>query len=708
MKKLLFFLVFIGFCASLSAQNRQLTLEDAVLYYKKGLLAKNLSGFNWPKQADTYSTMDEDNKVLTFYHPFSQKPATTLTVTQVKSGLESFPFLNWIDGDHFYFTQEDELYLYAIKEDVLAEVLSFPSSLAQNTDFSIKGERIAFTIDNNLYVADNKNKQLAITTNKNKNIVSGQAIARYEFGIGKGTFWSPSGKYLAYYQKDETQVANYPLVNINNTPATLENIKYPMIGQGSEIPSAWVYSTLTGKSIRLETKLDDHYITNLGWGANDKYVYIAEVNRDQNHMRLNKYNAKTGKFVAMLFEEKNEKWVEPEHPPFFTPFQKNKMFWLSERDGYMNIYQFNLRTKKTKQLTNNQWVTKKIIGYNPQINALIYTGTGDNPMNTHAFLYDFNTGKQTQITQQEGVHSVSLAGNNNEYLVTQFSSPTAARSIGFYDLNTRKYQAIFQAPNPLKKVVMGQTEIINLKSYDGSDLYARLIKPSHFDPAKKYPVLVYVYGGPHAQMVVNRWNYGAPYWMNWMAEQGYLIFTLDGHGSGNRGFKFESEIFRNLGEHEMQDQLIGVDWLKRQKFVDGNRLAVHGWSYGGFMTTSLMLRKPGVFTTGVAGGPVIDWRWYEVMYGERYMDTEATNPEGFRATSLLNYVKNLEGNLLTIHGMVDDVVVPQHNYSFLQKCVDEGVQTDFFPYPMHKHNVRGDDRVHLMKKVLDYIITHNK
>ncbi len=707
MKKLFFLLLLTLLYSVTHAQNRKISLEDAVLYYKKGLLAKNLNRFNWANHASSYTTMDDENKIMTFHDPFS-KTSNTLSAFQVKSGLESFPYLNWINGNEFYFTQEEDVFLYDVKAKSLKKILSYPASLAQNTDYNSKGKRMAFTIENNLFIADEKNNKIAVTQNTDKNIVSGQAIARYEFGISKGTFWSPSGKYLAYYQKDESNVADYPLVNINTTPATLNNIKYPMIGQGSEIPSAWVYSTLSGKSVRLQTKLDDHYITNLGWDNKEKCVYIAEVNRDQNHMRLNKYNAKTGKFVAMLFEEKNDKWVEPEHAPFFTPFQKKKMFWLSERDGYMNIYQYNIRTKKATQLTNNHWVIKKIIGYSPALNSLVYTGTGANPMNTLAFMYNLNTGKQTQITRQEGVHEVSLAGKNNEYLVTKFSSPKTSRSIGVYNLLTGKYQSLFEAPNPLKDVVVGKTEIITLKSYDGSDLYARVIKPSNFDPSKKYPVLVYVYGGPHAQMVVNRWNYGAPYWMQWMAEQGYIIFTIDGHGSGNRGFKFESEIFRNLGEHEMQDQLIGVDWLKRQSYVDANRLAVHGWSYGGFMTTSLMLRKPGVFSTGVAGGPVIDWKWYEVMYGERYMDTEATNPEGFEATSLLNYVKNLKGNLLTIHGMVDDVVVPQHNYSFLKKCVEEGVQTDFFPYPMHKHNVRGEDRVHLMRKVLDYIIEHNK
>jgi dipeptidyl-peptidase-4 len=268
---------------------------------------------------------------------------------------------------------------------------------------------------------------------------------------------------------------------------------------------------------------------------------------------------------------------------------------------------------------------------------------------------------------------------------------------------------LLESANKYDEYTIGSAEIKTIKAADGTtDLHTRLIKPSTFDPSKKYPVLVYVYGGPHAQMITNSFLDGANLWMYWMAEQGYLVFTVDNRGSDNRGFAFESVIHRNLGVNEMDDQLKGVDYLKSLPYVDANRLAVHGWSYGGFMTTSLMLRKPDVFKVGVAGGPVTDWNYYEIMYGERYMDTPAENKEGFEQSSTLNYVKNLKGKLLLIHGTSDDVVVMQNNFSLIKKFVEAQKQVDFFPYPMHKHNVQGKDRVHLMKKVLDYVIENNK
>jgi dipeptidyl-peptidase-4 len=260
----------------------------------------------------------------------------------------------------------------------------------------------------------------------------------------------------------------------------------------------------------------------------------------------------------------------------------------------------------------------------------------------------------------------------------------------------------------MDEYALGVSEINSIKGIDGSELYYRMVKPSNFDPKNKYPVLVYVYGGPHAQMVTNSFNAGANLWMNWLAEQGYLVFTLDNRGSSERGFAFESQIHRQLGTVEMEDQLTGVEFLKSLPYVDSQRLAVHGWSFGGFMTTSLMLRHAGVFNVGVAGGPVTDWKFYEVMYGERYMDRPEENKEGYEANALTNYTKNLTGKLLLIHGTVDDVVVMQHNYSLIKKFVEDGKQMDFFPYPMHKHNVMGKDRAHLMEKVLTYVIENNQ
>jgi len=450
----------------------------------------------------------------------------------------------------------------------------------------------------------------------------------------------------------------------------------------------------------------DDYFTNLAITPDEQFIVVAEVNRDQNHMWLNVYSAKTGKFVKTLFEEQNDKWIEPEHPMFFPTESTNDFVWVSERDGFNNLYLFDFNGKLKQKLTNHAFVVKDILCATKDGMSLYYAATGPNPTNTLVYRCDLK-GNTELITKEEGTHSFSLSANGT-YFMDAFSSLSVPFKAMLWTNNGKMTKLLMESKEKLTDYNVGTTEIGSIKGKDGSDLYYRMIKPSSFDPSKKYPVLVYVYGGPHAQMVTNSWMAGANLWMHWMANQGYIVFTLDNRGSGERGFAFESQIHRQLGTVEMEDQLTGVEYLKSLNYVDGNRLAVHGWSFGGFMTTSLMLRQAGVFQVGVAGGPVTDWKYYEIMYGERYMDSPEQNKAGYDANSLMNYTKNLKGDLLLIHGSIDDVVVMQHNEALLKSFIENGVQVDDFIYPMHKHNVTGKDRAHLMEKVLLYIIENNK
>ncbi len=694
---------------NLAEKPKSLTLEDAVLGYYKGLYPKSLRNLQWVKNTANYCWVEGDTLFIKPVH--SAKVAYFVTLADLKekvTTLKSFPYVQSIDDKELVFSTQTAVVSYNYI-DKMATYTSF-SEGAENQDFNPKTKNLAFTVENNLYISQNK-KVVAVTENKDKNIVSGQAIHRFEFGITKGTFWSPGGKRLAFYQKDETFVADYPLLNINTTPGSLESIKYPMAGQRSEHAKVGVYNLSNSELVYLKTGEPlDHFLTNLTWSPDEKYIYLAELNRDQNHMQLNQYDAVTGEKIQTLFEEKNEKWVEPEHGLYFLPDNPNVFLWLSEKDGFMNIYKYNLPDKNLEQITHLKWEVEDILGFDKRGTKVIFTGTGEDPREKHVFSVDLKTKQVQRITKESGQHRV-LYNKENFSIIDRYSNleTPGVTKIRTALANSRQPERVLlKSKNPLKEYKIGNTEFIKLKSKNGFDLYGRMIKPSNFDASKKYPVLVYVYGGPHAQLVTNSWLGGASLWMHWMAEQGYIIFTLDGRGSAHRGFAFESGIHRHLGKLEVEDQILGVEYLKKQPYVDANRMAVHGWSFGGFMTTSLMLKKPGTFTTGVAGGAVIDWKWYEVMYGERYMDTPQQNPEGYAEASLLDKVENLNGKLMLIHGTVDDVVVMQHSLALVQQCVKKGVQMDYFPYPMHKHNVRGRDRVHLMTKVLNYILENNK
>jgi dipeptidyl-peptidase-4 len=688
------------------AQKKELTLENAVMQQYRNFNPQSLTMFQWIPNTDCYSYLEGYQKLMKASVK-NTEASLILTIQQlnekVGAELSWFSGMTWKDENTFWVNDGTNYYEYNLVEEK-GKLINGLGEVAENSLFNEKSQNIAYTIENNVRIKNANGIELTVTNNSDKNIVSGQAIARSEFGITGGLFWSNTGKSLAFYQKDETNVADYPLLDNSKTPGELISIKYPMAGQKSEKARVGIYSIESDKAVYFETQNgEENYLTNLSWSLDDKYVVVAEVNRDQNHMWLNVFDAKTGSFVKTLFEEQNEKWIEPEHPAKFIS-STNDFVWISEKSGFNNIYFYDFNGKLLKQLTDHQFVVKDIVDVKNGI--IYYSTTGESPLDTKIFSVDLK-GKVSVLTSEGGTHSISFS-SDGMYIHDHFSSHSIPSKDVLATSKGKVVATLVEGDNKLKDYAIGTTEIGTIKAKDGTTLYMRMIKPSNFDATKKYPVLIYVYGGPHAQLITNSWYDGASLWMHWMAEQGYLVYTVDNRGSGERGFAFESQIHRQLGTVEMEDQLSGVEYLKGLPYVDANRLAVHGWSFGGFMTTSLMLRQPGVYQVGVAGGPVTDWKYYEAMYGERYMDRPDENEKGYEQASLMTYAGNLKGDLLLIHGTVDDVVVMQHNLSLVQKFVELGVQMDFFPYPMHKHNVGGKDRVHLMTKVLNYVIENNK
>ena len=682
---------------------KELTLEESVLGQYRQFYPEHIFGFAWISNSTDYSYLDGYvNLKKGSLNSTEEKTILTIADVNVALGTQLYYFQNfkWKSGTEFYVGDEQNYYLFNL-DTKNGSTIKLDLGAA-NADLDVNSGRIAYTVDNNLFMADSKSSH-SVTNNTNIEIVSGQAIARSEMGITKGTFWSNSGEYLAFYQKDESNVHDYPLLDIDAYPGALKSIKYPMAGQGSEKAKVGIYNVKKKKVVYISPRTgDESYLTNVSWSKNDEFITIAEVNRDQKHMWLQLYT-NTGKFVRTLFEEKSDTWVEPENAALFLN-NENDIVWVSERDGFNNLYLYNINGELKQKITSNKFMMKEVLHQFDDV--LYFSATGENPLNTLIYKVDLK-GNQELISKEEGTHT-AVFHPSEDVLFNQFSASTIPNVARIISTDGKSIATLKTAKNPYEDVKIGSSEVKAIKAKDGTDLYTQLIKPSNFDPSKKYPVLVYVYGGPHAQLITNSWLDGSSLWMYWMAEQGYLVFTLDNRGSAERGVDFEHAVHRQLGTLELEDQMTGVDYLKSLPYVDEKRLAVHGWSFGGFMTGTMMMRTPGVFTTGVAGGPVTDWKYYEVMYGERYMDTPKQNPEGYNKASLLNYVDDLEGKLLLIHGAIDNTVVMQHNLALVQAFIKKGKQVDFFPYPMHEHNVSGKDRVHLMEKVLMYVLENNK
>lgn len=556
--------------------------------------------------------------------------------------------------------------------------------------------------DHNLYV-EYQDRIRQLTTDGSREIVYGQSVHRDEFGIHKGTFWSPDGLKLAFYRMDQSMVADYPQVNIDTRIATLEPDKYPMAGETSHRVTVGVYDLVTQKTVYLQAgDPTDRYFTNVAWSPDSKTVYMFELNRDQNDCRLVSYDAVTGKKTAELYREQHPKYVELQNPIAFLPWDDSKFVMQSQKDGYNHLYLFNKDGRQLKQLTKGEWVVIEMLGFNEKNKSLVFLSNMVSPIQKNIFEVQVNNGKMTRLDNGKGYHEAMLS-KSGSWSLDMFSEPDVPRKIGVIDNCSAKAKELFVSPNPWAGYKIPEFSCGTIKAADGvTDLYYRMVKPVDFDASRKYPTVVYVYGGPHAHNVDARWNYGSRGWETYMAQKGYLLFILDNRGSENRGTAFEQATFRQLGQVEMQDQMKGVEFLKSLPYVDADRIGVHGWSFGGFMTVSLMTNYPDVFKVGVAGGPVIDWKWYEVMYGERYMDTPLSNPEGYEKASLIKKAKNLKGKLQIIQGMNDPTVVPQHCLQFLHECNIVGTQPDFYVYPGEGHNMRGHQSTHLHERITQY------
>lgn len=681
------------------AQKKKLTLEESLTNPTFGMAVRQLHGFEDGSYGEVVSAGKKGEALIKVS---KTKSDTLFFATDWKSDKKSFGRINWKSATEIYSLWGPELWTYDLKTKKANKVSTLVDE-AENQDLEGNGLAIAYTIENNLYIQKG-DQTLPVTRETDKNIVCGSSgVHRNEYGISKGTFWSPKGSALAFYRMDQGMVTDYPLVELNAKPAKVRNIKYPMAGQTSHEVKVGVFHLASGQTVFLKVEgPKDQYLTGITWSPDEKYITITILNRETNHFKLNVYDAQTGNFVKTLLEEKSEKYLDPQEGPLFVNDGLD-FVWQSERNGFNHLYLFDWAGKFKRQLSEGNEEVKSIVGLDDKKQNLIYVQCGALGLDRLVKSVNLKSGKPTILSQVRGVHN-PIWCDGKKSILDVWSNVENPKNIDLVDLGSRKISNLktWKDKNPWTTFEVGKIDTFSIKGKSGERLQCRMIKPSNFDPAKKYPVIVYLYGGPHAQMITNSWMAGAsPYFMAW-AEEGFLVFTLDNRGSDGRGEQFEKAHHRQMGTPEMEDQLSGVEYLRSLSYVDGTRLGIHGWSYGGFMTTTLMTRAAGTYKVGIAGAPVIDWALYEIMYGERYMDTPKENPEGFETSNLANHASKLKGKFMLIHGTSDEVVVWQHTQTFLKAAIEAGVQPDYFIYPGHGHGIGGKDRLHLMRKMTNY------
>ena len=701
MKYLLLTFIGVTMMFNSMAQDKVLTMEEAILGYN--LHPKNMF-VQWKADQNVLTYIEGTN--LVGENAADGKKEVLLTLEDLNrilnTSLRGMPQFSWKDANNIIIARLGKIFAIDVVKKEISHVYKLADG-AQNITPNGK-ELVAYTKDNNLYYLDANNNEYAVTADKDLNIVNGQTVSRNEFGISGGIFWSPDGKQLAFYRKDESLVGTFPLLDINSRTGSLREIKYPMAGMKSEQISLGVYDIASGKTVFMDVTDfgREQYLTNITWGPKSDFIYIQVLDRAQKHMHLNQYCAKTGQFVKTLLTEANEEtYVEPQTPIVFLKNDASKFIYrTNNRDGYFNLYLVEAVTGKILKRLTNVDADVEFIGQDAKY--VYYTSAEVSPIDNHLFRVDVKSGKKTQLTKVEGWHNINMS-RDKKYFVDNYSSLRVPRVINLVQNDGKIVKELLKAENPVKDYNFGEITMGTVKTADGKfDNYYRLIKPMNFDASKKYPTIVYVYGGPHSQMVKNTWLGELRRWEMYMAQHGYVVFVMDNRGTSNRGAEFEKVIHGQCGQAEMADQMEGIKFLKSLPYVDAERIGVHGWRYGGFMTISLITNYPDVFKVAVAGGPVIDWKWYEVMYGERYMDSPHTNAAGYEKVSLIKKAKDLKGKLLICQGAVDNVVVWEHSLSFIRECIKNNVQVDYFPYPCAEHNVMGKDRIHLMQKVTNY------
>jgi len=568
-----------------------------------------------------------------------------------------------------------------------------------------KGYPRAKSIDASIYLYKSATDSICIAK-ADKGIVYGQSVSRNEFGINGGIFFSPDSTKLAFYRKDESKVFDYPYMDI--VSQSLKTVKYPMNSKTSEKIDLGIYDIASESTVYIKVNEfnDDRYITCVTWSPDTKLIYAQILDRNQQNLHLNCYDANSGDFVKTLLEEHSDTWVEPQQPLRWIEGNAHKCLYTTDnRDGWENLYLLDCNTLELERLApvdndmqylanDGKWV--------------YYTAPDEQAINNYLWRVNLKSRKIQQLTSEKGWHSIEMAPDCSSF-VDVYENLTFAPQSRLVSTKTLKTIEILQdQEDPSKEYQLPEIEIGSIESADGNFRnYWRLVKPVGFDPTKKYPVILYVYGGPHSQMVQNRFMAACRKWELYAATKGFAVFVMDGRGTKNQGAAYEHAIYGRCGIAEAEDQMKAVkELILNTAWVDKDRIGVDGWSYGGFMSLTLATGDPDIFKVCVAGGPVIDWKWYEVMYGERYMGRISENPERFSQTSLIPKAKSLKSKTLLIQGTMDQTVLPLNARSFLQECIDNGIQIDYFEYPKAEHNMRGEDRVHLVEKITDYFIAN--
>jgi dipeptidyl-peptidase-4 len=591
-------------------------------------------------------------------------------------------------GDAILFVSGGNLYLFDPREGKSKRVLSGEAAVS-DVKFSPDGKWVSYLREHNLWAVElARGRERQLTRGGTELLREGELDWVYpeELELLTAYWWAPDSSAVAFLEMDESKVTRYPLVDYLQLAAPVELESYPQAGVANPIVRVGVLELSGGETRWMDTGTEqDVYLPRVAWMPDSKHLIIQRLNRAQNQLDVLEADRATGR-TATLFEEKDKYWVNVAGDPIFLDGGKS-FLGTSERDGFRHIYLYSADGKLARQLTRGDWEVSEIAGVDEKAGMVYFLATKKTPLERQLYRVPLGGGEIQQVTREQGTHKVVMAPGAANFLDTFSSSlvPTqqfVIRADGTLAAMLNENRVAGIEDYGLAKPAFGE-----LPAGDGSKLNWKMILPPGFTAAKKYPVLVFVYGGPHAQVVTDSWGGARALWLQLMAQKGYIIFSLDNRGSFHRGHAFETPIFHNFGRTELADQLSGASYLETQPFVDTARIGILGWSYGGYMTCMAMLRAPEVFKAGFAGAPVTDWRQYDSIYTERYMGLPAENPEGYRDSSPVTFAAGLRGKLLVAHATGDDNVHFANSLELQEAFVRAGRYAEFIIYAGRGHGV---------------------
>lgn len=577
-----------------------------------------------------------------------------------------------------------------------------------NIAFAPDGQRIAFTRGHDIWAIDvDTSEEVQLTDTGNDSLLNGVLDWVYmeelfTRGNVKGYWWSPDSRKIAYLQIDEKPVEQFPIVDFLPVYNRADMQHYPKAGSKNPIVRVGIYSFDSGRTVWTDVDTtDDSYIARVNWLGDSEHVTIEKLNRNQDDLHLIVADAATGASHPIL-EESKDTWINVTYMTHYYE-SSDRFVWNSERDGHSHLYLYKTDGTPIRQLTVGSWDVTSLDAVDEKRGHIYFTALEKSILERHLYRVGENGRDLRRVTRGEGTHSVVFSPDNR-YYIDRFSSTTTPVSIAVHDATGRKRFAIYEDTfDELTAYELPAPEMFRIRSDEGLEFQCSMIKPANFDPTRKYPVIVYVYGGPHAQVVRNSWGGTRYLWHAMMAQRGYIVFSLDNRGSFGRGPAWEDPVLKNMGSVELKDQLAGVDYLKSQSFVDPGRIGIWGWSYGGYMTCVAMFKAPGVYAAGAAVAPVTDWHYYDSIYTERYMKLPKDNEEGYEESAPINFVDGLQSAFLLVHGTSDDNVHMSNSLGLVNELIEHGKDFDLLLYPRKLHSISGNAaRVHLYRRLTKF------